>query len=330
MSEVRTIRPFIVRFWGTRGSMPVAATAKDVREKIVDALLTAQGRSFESRQDAERFAIERLGFAGTATYGGATCCVEIDCNDDAFFICDMGSGLHPLGVDASSRCAAGRRKRYNFFLSHLHTDHLLGLPAFLPGRDVDSEIIIHSCHAETEELLCRQLAEATHARPQESWEAALQFVTLTPGQQAMIDGILVDTIEQQHPGDSYGYRFTNKAGRTVIYSTDSEHNIDDMQAGEERFVTFFEGADLVICDTMYSLAKSTTTKEHQGHSSNVVAIDLCHLAGAKRLALFHHDPLHDDADIQQLHEDSVRYEELTREGPPLEIFCAYDGLEVRV
>jgi ribonuclease BN (tRNA processing enzyme) len=79
---------------------------------------------------------------------------------------------------------------------------------------------------------------------------------------------------------------------------------------------------------MYSLAKSDTTKEHQGHSSNVVAIDLCHQAAAKRLALFHHDPFHDDDDIQQMHEDSIRYEELTREGAPLEVLCAYDGLEV--
>ena len=132
-----------------------------------------------------------------------------------------------------------------------------------------------------------------------------------------------------HAGGSYGYRFTNHSGRTIVYSTDSEHKIDDM-AREADFVRFFEDADLVICDTMYSLAKTSTTKEHSGHSSNVVAIDLCRQAQAKRLALFHHDPLHDDDDIQQLHEDSIRYEELTRDGPPLEVLCAYDGLDVTV
>ena len=89
-----------------------------------------------------------------------------------------------------------------------------------------------------------------------------------------------------------------------------------------------EGADLVICDTMYSLAETSSTKEDWGHSSNVVAIDLCHQARAKRLALFHHDPFHDDEDIERMHEDSIRYEELTRDGPPLEVLCAYDGLEV--
>ena len=86
--------------------------------------------------------------------------------------------------------------------------------------------------------------------------------------------------------------------------------------------------DLAICDTMYSLAASDSTQEDRGHSSNVVAIDLCHQARAKRLALFHHDPLHDDEAIQRMHEDSIRYEELTRTGAPLEVLCAYDGLEV--
>ena len=77
-----------------------------------------------------------------------------------------------------------------------------------------------------------------------------------------------------------------------------------------------------------TLAASDSTKEDRGHSSNVVAIDLCRQAGAKRLALFHHDPLHNDEEIQRMQEDSIRYEKLTRAGAPLEVLCAYDGLEV--
>ena len=50
--------------------------------------------------------------------------------------------------------------------------------------------------------------------------------------------------------------------------------------------------------------------------------------GAKRLALFHHDPTYDDEDIQRMHDESIRYEDLTRDGAPLEVLCAYDGLEV--
>ena len=61
-----------------------------------------------------------------------------------------------------------------------------------------------------------------------------------------------------------------------------------------------------------------------------MAVDLCHSAEAKRLALFHHEPTYEDEDIQRMHEESIRYEELTRDGPQLHVICSYDGLEVRI
>jgi ribonuclease BN (tRNA processing enzyme) len=81
---------------------------------------------------------------------------------------------------------------------------------------------------------------------------------------------------------------------------------------------------------MYSLADSVSMKEDWGHSSNVIAVDLCHAAAAKRLALFHHEPIYSDEDIQRIHAETIRYEELTRRSLPLQVLCAYDGLEVRL
>ena len=81
---------------------------------------------------------------------------------------------------------------------------------------------------------------------------------------------------------------------------------------------------------MYSLADSVSMKEDWGHSSNIVAVDLCHEASAKRLALFHHEPTYDDEDIWRMHQESIRYEALTRDASALEVLCAYDGLEIRV
>ena len=71
----------LVRFWGTRGSLPVAMTAETVRRKIVNALLAADGRKFADRAEAEAFAGEELGFAASSTYGGASPCVEIEAGD---------------------------------------------------------------------------------------------------------------------------------------------------------------------------------------------------------------------------------------------------------
>src|SRR6185369_16721297 len=141
-----------------------------------------------------------------------------------------------------------------------------------------------------------------------------------------INGMTVTTLRQRHGGDSYGYRF-EQDGRTVVYSTDSEHTLAD-PADTKRFVEFFGGADLVIFDGMYSLADAISVKADWGHSSNVVGVELCQLAGVERLALFHHEPANDDLAIARILEETRRLEELTREGEPLEILAAYDGMEI--
>jgi ribonuclease BN (tRNA processing enzyme) len=320
-------RPVVVRFWGTRGTLPVAVSARQVRAKIANALRIANGQSFASDKEAYSFIDSEIDFAAGATYGGATSCVEIDAGDDSFFVCDMGSGLQEFGRDASMRCRSGRPKKYNFFLSHMHWDHIMGFPSFLPASDYDSDIVIYACHDDAEEALRRQQEEISYPAPFKFWDAKIRFQILEPGSEIEVDGLRVTAIRQHHPHQSFGYRFSNGAGRTLVYTTDSEHKVDDMDS-EESFVEFFRGADLVICDTMYSLAESNSTKEDWGHSSNLVAIDLCHQARARRLALFHHDPFHDDEEIQRMHEDSIRYEKLSRDGDPLEVLCAYDGLEV--
>ena len=319
--------PTIVRFWGTRGTLPVAATARDIRAKVANALVVARGRAIDSYGDAERFIDEELDFASAATYGGATSCVEIECGDGAFFLCDMGSGLQGFGRDATRLCRRGREPRFNFFLSHMHWDHIMGFPVFQPAFDDNATIVIHACHEDAEAALRRQQEETSYPIPFDAWAARIRFVKLEPGVEIEVDGLRVTPMRQDHPHDSFGYRFADPAGRAIVYSTDGEHRIDNM-GREDEVTDFFGDAELVICDTMYSLAATSSSKEDWGHSSNVVAIDLCHRARARRLALFHHDPLLDDEELQRLHEDSIRYEELTREAEALEVLCAYDGLEV--
>ena len=318
----------LVRFWGTRGSLPVAATADAIRAKIANALVAANGRAIGDVGEAEAFIDKELGFAASGTYGGATTCVEIEAGD-SFFVCDMGSGLREFGLSAMKRCADGHRRTYNFFQSHLHWDHIMGFPFFVPAFDPLAKIVIHSAHPDAEDALRRQQEEISFPVPFDWLRASIEFVAMTPGEPIEVDGLTVTAEKQQHSHDSYGYRFTDAEGRTVVFSTDSEHKPDNMK-DEAAFIEFFGNADLVICDTMYSLADSVSMKEDWGHSSNIVAIDLCHEAGAKRLALFHHEPTYGDEDIQRMHQESIRYEALTREGSELEVLCAYDGLEIRL
>ena len=319
----------LVRFWGTRGSLPVAQRAVAVRAKIAKALVAASGQSFPTVELAGAFIDDSLDFATGNTYGGATSCVEIEGGDGSFIICDMGSGLREFGLSAAGRCAAGHPRTYHFFLSHLHWDHIMGFPFFVAAFDSGAEIFIHTCHADAETALRRQQEEISFPVPFDWLRAQFTFDVMEEGKAYEIAGLSVQSLRQYHSHDSYGFRFSDGQS-TVIYSTDSEHKLDTME-DERKFERFFADADLTICDTMYSLADSVTMKEDWGHSSNLVAVDLCHAANAKRLVLFHHEPTYSDDDIQRMHNETIRYEELTREDRvPLDVICAYDGLEITV
>ena len=319
----------LVRFWGTRGSLPVAQRSESIQAKVTKALMAAGGRKFADEAEAAAFAAANLDFATFGAYGGATSCVEIEGGDDAFLVCDMGSGLREFGIDAFRRIGQGHARTYHFFLSHLHWDHIMGFPFFGPAFDPGATIVIHAGHADAEEALRRQQDEISFPVPFDWLRAKIEFVTHELAKPFEVAGVTVTLIRQHHSHESYGFHFA-RDGRAVIYSTDSEHKLDNMES-EAAFEAFFAGADLVICDTMYSLGDTVSLKQDWGHSSNIVAVDLCHGARAKRLALFHHEPSYADADIARMHAETVRYEELVRAGrPPLEVICAYDGLEVSI
>jgi ribonuclease BN (tRNA processing enzyme) len=105
--------------------------------------------------------------------------------------------------------------------------------------------------------------------------------------------------------------------------------MEDVAAIRE-FVGFLRHADLVIFDSMYSLADSLSLKEDWGHSSNVIGVELCQMAEARHLCLFHHEPIFDDARIGKILEETIRLEEITRSGHRVRISSAYDGLVIGV
>ena len=155
---------------------------------------------------------------------------------------------------------------------------------------------------------------------------AIEFVQLKPGQATAVAGCQVTPKSQHHSGDSYGYRI-ERDGKAVVYTTDTEHKMDDF-AQTQAFVEFFREADMVIFDSMYSLADAMSVKEDWGHSSNVIGVELCQLARARKLCLFHHEPVFDDDKLLGILEETRRFEKITREGHAVEVISAYDGLEL--
>lgn len=320
-----------IRFWGTRGSIPVSLDAAAVRGKIRAALLWASGRAFADDAVLDRFLDNELGFATSGTFGGNSSCVQIDGGGGEYLVCDAGSGLREFGAHAMAEASSGQPLVFNLLLSHVHWDHICGFPFFAPAYIPGNLIRIYGCHdveGVLREALKRQQSFPCFPVDFERLGATIEFVTLDPGRACEIAGFKVTTHPQRHPFDSYGFRF-ERNGRAAVYSTDSEHKEESIGASYPQ-VGFFRGADAVIFDAQYSFAEAIWTKEDWGHSSNIVGVEICHLAGAKRLVLFHHDPALDDAALVTMLQETIRFEALTRRGDPLEVLAAYDGLVIEL
>ena len=143
---------------------------------------------------------------------------------------------------------------------------------------------------------------------------------------------------QNHPGTSYAYSFVHD-GHKVVYATDSEIDLqllDPIQPIEKpwmirtlpaELVEFCRGADLLIADAQYTDA-DYANKAGWGHPRASTVVDLAVLADVHELALFHHDPMHSDQDIDQKVAD-CRFR-AQGFGSDLFVFGAREGFELRL
>src|SRR5216110_2226363 len=195
-----------VRFWGTRGSIPVGLTVADVRDKLARALLAASGRRFESYGDAMGFVQKSLPGGLGHTYGGHSSCVELDLGNNVYFVCDMGSGARPFGAHILAR-QGGQPATVHIFMSHMHWDHIMGFPFFGPAYRRGTNIRIYGCHQVLEQAFRLQMAPPCFPVLFDQLGADIEFVRLRAGYPFEIAGMRVTPQLQRHSGDSYGFRF---------------------------------------------------------------------------------------------------------------------------
>ena len=318
-----------IKFWGTRGSLPTPTDATGYRKKATALLTAAIEEGLSTPDDIPSF-LDRQPLWKAGSYGGESPCVQVELGRDDHLFCDFGSGARRLGGAMIGKYGPGAGQTYHVLMSHLHWDHLMGFPFFVPAFIPGNRIIIYGCHDDIEASFRRQNQAPNFPVDFSILGAHIEFRKLQPGVQAEIAGAKVTPKLQLHAGDSYGYRIEAE-GSTFVYSSDSEHRIED-DAASEGFVDFFKDADLVVFDAMYSLADAVSLKEDWGHSSNIVGVELCQRAGARRLALFHHEPIYDDEQIDSILSDTRRYEQIRRDAypeyKPLHVIAAYDGMEV--
>ena len=315
-----------IQCWGTRGSLPVATEGAVIRHKIKRAFLQADGRRFDNEAELDRFIDTELEFPIRHGYGGNSSCVQI-IGGDRYAICDMGSGLRRFGQQVMQKYKPSETQVYNFFISHVHWDHIMGFPFFPPAYIPGNTIRIHGGHspAVLEEAFRRQQSDPCFPVHWDQLPASMSFIHLDTERWYEIDGLRVKAKLQPHPGDSYGYRF-EKDDKAAVYSTDGEHKLRS-ESETEAMVEFYRHADLVIFDAMYLLNDMIDAKQDWGHSSNVVGVDLCLRAGVKHYCMFHHDPAYGDETIHAVLSETRRYAEIAgEEDHSLEISTAYDGM----
>jgi len=317
----------LVRFWGTRGSIPVALTSADIRRKVETALSMAIAKGVDSPDKVRSFIDNDLDFSIAQTYGGQSPCVEIETGRAEYLVCDMGSGARAFGGRIMAAQESGPIM-VNVLMSHVHWDHIMGFPFFTPAYVPGARIRIFGCHDVIEKAFRLQQSAPCFPVDFSRLAADIEFVKLEAGKAVDIAGYQVTPKLQRHTGDSYGYRF-ERDGKAIVYSTDSEHKLED-PAETEEFVAFFRDADLVIFDAMYSLLDAVSVKEDWGHSSNMVGVELAQLANVKHLCMFHHEPAFNDERIQSVLNETIRFEQLTRRDRALIVSAAFDGMEIEV
>ena len=323
----------IVRFWGTRGSVPLDCPPALLREKLVGALMKAQGRRFISAEDAGKFVDTELPAEFGPGFGGATSCVEIALEDtpDEVILLDAGTGLAEFGRRWKNDPRAAAPATFHLILSHLHWDHIQGLPFFEPAYVPGNRIIIHTCHAEAEAALRGQMAPPYFPVPFSTFRAHVTFEVHSTTSTFVAAGCLIRALLQRHPGDSFGFRITHD-GKSVVYATDAEYAVSDEKQAAPA-VEFFHDADLLIFEAMFTRDEVVYDKAGWGHSCNLDAVVLSALARVKRIALFHHDPAATDARLAEFEREAVKHAKeaaLVSNGFPKSVFMAKDGLSLTI
>jgi phosphoribosyl 1,2-cyclic phosphodiesterase len=260
----------------------------------------------------------------TVRYGGNTSCVSIEGPDGSVLVLDAGTGIRNLGQNLPPDL-----KRVDVLLTHLHMDHLQGLPFFAPIRNPDVETHIWgpaSTMMDLKSRLLRYVSPPLFPVSMRDLSPAIHFHELSfdmfeIGQFCIISQLVI------HPNPTVGYRITIK-GQTVTYLPDHEPMLGTRTFPRSpEWTSGFDlakGADLLIHDTQY------TPEEYEarigfGHSNMIQAFEFAELANVKHFVPFHHDPAHSDDLLDQMITDAVQ-----EVAPDFEVTPGLEGLSMRL
>ena len=234
-------------------------------------------------------------------YGGNTSCIGVDVGGHRIIL-DAGTGLRNAGQDLGK----ARTQELSLLLTHTHWDHINGFPFFLPAHSPDCAIRVKAGHLKDkggiQAILSAQMDNPMFPIPLDAMQAKISYEDFRAGESFdLYPDVRVRTGPLNHPNDATGYRIEYD-GRAAVYVTDTEHIPGKL---DRNILELIEGADLVIYDSTYT-EEEFPAKVGWGHSTWNEGMRLCREANVKRLAVFHHNPDHNDAYMEQLEAEVLK------------------------
>ena len=269
--------------------------------------------------------------------GGNTACVVVTGDGFGPIVLDLGTGLRFWGEDLGAPrptitgFAGPADDRAPFaataLVSHLHWDHIQGLPFFQPMHDPTSHLHIVGPRQEGgmslgeafDTFLCPPVFPVTLSQ----LRASVSFEEARDGSVTHVGAATITSREVPHVGPTLGYRI-EAGGRSIAYVSDHQQPGCGATDVAPAVLELCDGVDLLIHDAQYTDVEFAERFDW-GHCTVDYAVEVAAQAGVRRLALYHHDPAHDDDQVDHLTGRAAATSS-SRGGP--EVFAAAEGLVV--